>query len=111
MDANDILSRQMDMLEKTIKYDLQEQKRNFDTEIKGINAKLEKLDNNLTDIKDMLDGIRMIDDSQETKVPTTEELIADFKQRQEEQERLKQQQQPQQAPQPTVEPPKTNNLI
>jgi Zn-dependent metalloprotease len=111
MDANDILSRQMDMLEKMIKYDLQEQKRNFDNEIKGINSKLDKLDQTLMDIKDMLDGIRMIDEPQETKVPTTEELIADFKQRQEEQERLKQQQQPQQAPHPTVEPSKTNNLI
>jgi hypothetical protein len=86
MDANDILSRQIDMLEKTIKYDFQENKRNFDNEIKIINAKLEKLDQTLTDIKDMLDGIRMIDE--EKPLPTTEEQIAYFKAKQEEQERL-----------------------
>lgn len=99
MDANDLIMKNIDMLEKMQKQELQILKNDFDNKIKDLTLKFEKLDETLNNLKDMLDGLRIEEENK--PLPTTEEQIAYFKAKQEVEEKLKQQSQKIQQPTPT----------
>ena len=59
MDANDLIMKNIEMLEKMQRQELQMLKTDFDGKMKDLTLKFEKLDETLTNLKDMLDGLRV----------------------------------------------------
>jgi uncharacterized phage infection (PIP) family protein YhgE len=87
MDANDLIMKNIEMLEKMQRQELQMLKTDFESKMKDLTLKFEKLDETLTNLKDMLDGLRVEEENK--PLPTTEEQIAYFKAKQEAEDKLK----------------------